>query len=72
MGFEVSEAQPLLFLMPVDQNVELSSTSSAPCLLASHHDGNGLNLWTVSQPQLNVVLYKSCSGHGVCSQQEKP
>jgi hypothetical protein len=31
--------------------------------------------WTsepVSQPQLNVVPYKSCLGHGVSSQQWKP
>jgi hypothetical protein len=31
--------------------------------------------WTsepVSQPQLNVVLYKSCLGHGICSQQRNP
>ena len=49
------------------------SSSPAPCLPAQcdalHHDDNGLNLWTVSQPQLNVFLYKSCLGHGVSSQQ---
>jgi hypothetical protein len=31
--------------------------------------------WTsepISQLQINVVFYKTCLGHGVCSQQENP
>jgi hypothetical protein len=47
--------------------------SPAPFLPACHHASchadNELNLWTVSQPQWNVFLYKSCCGHGVSSQQ---
>jgi hypothetical protein len=27
---------------------------------------------TVSQPQLNIVLYESCLGHGISSQQVNP
>ena len=61
------------FPLPVGLNVELSVTSSAPCLPGHHHAfchaDNALNLLTVSQPQLNVFLYKSCLGHGVSSQQ---
>jgi hypothetical protein len=58
--------------LPLDQDVELSAllASCVPaCCQASCHDDNGLNLWTVSQPRLNVCLYKSCHGHGVSSQQ---
>jgi hypothetical protein len=55
-----------LFLLLANPGVELSAPSSALCLPvgghASHHDNNGLNLSTVSQPQLNVFLYKSCCG----------
>jgi hypothetical protein len=50
----------LFFLLPSHLDVELSATSLAPCLPlwhhASLHDNNGLDLWTVSQPQLNVFL----------------
>ena len=50
----------LFFLLPSHLDVELSATSLAPCLPlwhhASRHDNNGLDLWTVSQPQLNVFL----------------
>ena len=52
--FEVSEAQARprvfhsLFLLPMDQDVELSAPSPALCLPAcchaSSHDDNGLNL----------------------------
>jgi len=45
------------------------SSSPAPCLPAgchaSLHGDSGLNLWTVSQPQLNVFLYKNCHGRAV-------
>ena len=62
-----------VFPMPVDPDVELSATSPAPCLPtyhhAPHHDNNGLSSETISQPQFNVFLYKSCCGHGVSSQQ---
>ena len=45
------------------------STMSACMMLFFHHENYGLNLWTVSQLQLNVFLYKNCHGHGVSSQQ---
>jgi hypothetical protein len=39
-----------------------------PCLLVHHHssyhDNNELNLLTVSQPWLHVLIYDSCHGHG--------
>jgi hypothetical protein len=52
VGFEVSKAyfgpSGFLFLLPVDQDIELPDTSPAPCLSAIchvfHHDDNGLNL----------------------------
>lgn len=55
----------------------LSAISPTPVCLpvsphASLHDDNGLNLWTVSQLQLNVFLCRSYCGHGVSSQQWKP
>ena len=60
------------FLLPVDQDVEVSAPSPAPRLPAnhhaSHHDNNGLNLCTVSHPQLNLFLCKSCHCHGISSQ----
>ena len=34
-----------LSLLPVGQDVTLSADALAMCLLASHHDGNGLTLW---------------------------
>ena len=41
------------------EDLELSAPSSAPCFPrcyhASHHDDNGMNLWTC-KPQSNVVL----------------
>jgi hypothetical protein len=40
-----------------------SSTMPAGCCHASHHDDNGLNLWTVSKPQLNISFSKSCPGY---------
>ena len=58
--------------LPLDQDVALSPPP-VPCLPgcchASHHDDNELPSEPVSQPQLNVVLYKSCFGNGVSSQQ---
>ena len=53
VGFEIYHAQTMpseahLSLLPIDQDVELSAPSPAPCLPgcchASHHDDNGLNL----------------------------
>lgn len=61
-------------LLSADQDVD--SSSPAPCLpaycYASHNDDNGLSLWTASQPQLIVVLYKNYYGHGASSQQQNP
>ena len=57
--------------LSLDQDIELSTFSLAPCLSgcchASYHDDNRTSE-TVSQPELNV-LYKSCLGHGASSQQ---
>ena len=54
LDFEVLYAQAMLsvvhslVLLPVDQDVELSAPSPAPCLPECchiyHHNGNGLNL----------------------------
>jgi len=67
-GLEASYAHSMpsvahrLLLLSVDQDVELSAPSLAPSLPghchASHHDDNGLNLWIVSQSQLNGFLCK--------------
>lgn len=65
VGYEVSKvrARPsvTLFLLSMDLAVEFS-VLPAPCLPAwyhaSCHDKNGLNPWTVSQLQLNVILYR--------------
>ena len=49
------------------------ATAPVPCLPpCSHvpsHDNNGLNLWTINQPQLNAFLCKNWCHHGVSSQQ---
>lgn len=47
----------------MNQDVE----STAPFLEAYHYasDHNKLNALTLSQPQLNVFLCKSCSSHGI-------
>ena len=77
-GFEFSYTQAMpsvayiLSLLSVDQDIELSAPSPASHLPAHCHasclyDNNGLMSETVSQPQLNVSLYKNCQGHGVSS-----
>jgi len=66
VGFEVSDAQArpnvTLSLPAANPDIELPDPSAAPCLPVccpvSHHDNNELNLWTVSQSQLNVFLHK--------------
>ena len=67
-GFEVSCAQTMpsivhsLSLLSMDQDVELSTPlapSLSVCCHASYHDAN----------ELIAVLYKSCHGHAVSSQQ---
>jgi hypothetical protein len=40
-----------------------------PC---PHLDDNGLNLWTCKLAPIKCCPYKSCLGHGVCSQQQTP
>ena len=45
---------------------------SACVLYTSHYNDNGLNLWTVSQNQLNVFHCKSCHVLGVSSQWLNP
>ena len=63
-SFEVLEGP--LILLPADPYLELSAAPTAQwlpmCCHASCHDNQGLNLATVSHPQLNVVLYKTCHG----------
>jgi hypothetical protein len=57
----------MLKLHPGQKSQSLPGHCHAPTLVIMD--------WTsepVSQPRLNVVLYKSCLGHGVCSQQWKP
>ena len=51
-----------------------SSSTMSACLDVSMLPTMMITDWTsepVSQPQLNVVLYKSCFGHSVSSQQWK-
>ena len=63
-GFKCS-SQDQRHSLPIasDADVEISAPSPSPCLsvcsLAAHHDDIALNLWTVNQPQLNVIVYKS-------------
>jgi hypothetical protein len=65
-----------LSLLPVDQYVEVSASSLAPCLPgcchASCHDDNGLNLWNCKPAPVDFFLYKNCCGHVVSSQQSNP
>ena len=46
-----------MFCLPSKRDVELSAPP-APCLPCSRLDDNGLNLESISQPQLNVVLIR--------------
>ena len=61
-GLRCSSQVQSLFLLPVDLDVELSSHHLCTTMLTWC---NGVNLWTVSQFQLNAFLYKSYRGHGV-------
>jgi hypothetical protein len=57
-----------VFCWPLEHNVDLSSTMPTwmlPCFLP------WLNLLTLKLAPINIVLYKSCLGHGVSSQQWK-
>ena len=72
VSFEISDAQAkpsVTCSLPVDPDIELSTIYPAPCLLACYHASlqgdNEVNSETVSQPQLNVILYKSCHDYGV-------
>ena len=76
VGFEVSKAQPRssvsLFLLPVDPDVKFSLLQHRVCPRATMLPDTMTMDWiseTVSQPQLNVFLYKRGHGHGVSSQQ---
>jgi hypothetical protein len=46
----------------VDEDIELWAPCPAPCLPArrhaSHHEDNGLNLWTVLQAQLKIFFIR--------------
>ena len=68
-----SQAQYLtLFLLSIDPHGDAAlylSLCSLMCCHASCHDDSGLKLWTVSQPQINIFLFKSWRDHGVSSQQ---
>ena len=76
VGFETffQAAWKLLFSgLPSEQYIELSAIP-LPCLFGCCHnswrDNNGLR--NCSQSKFNIVLYKSCLGHGVFLQQWKP
>ena len=56
-------------LVPADQDVELSTSSPAPCLLAQWHASYHVDNRNCKLVQLNVFLYKSCCSHDVSSQQ---
>jgi hypothetical protein len=62
----------VLHWQPLDEDIELSAPP-ALCLPGYCHAPTLMIMdWTsepVSHPQLNVVFYKTCLGHGVCSQQ---
>ena len=64
--------------MPLDQDLEILTPPRLQhhvCLGTAMLPAMMIMDWTsetVSQPQLNVVLYKSCLGYGVSSQQWKP
>jgi len=58
--------------LPSGEDVELSAPPAPGLPGCSHVPALMIMDWTsdpVSQPQLNVVLYKTYIGHGVCSQQ---
>jgi hypothetical protein len=71
VGWSVSLWRQALSFTYAQASRTLSFTP-APCLFAcchaSCHDDNGLKLRNC-KPQLNVILYKSCYGHSVSSQQ---
>ena len=77
VGFDAppSAEQSVFSCLPSEQDVELS-TPPAPCLSAAAMLFAMMiidrTLEPVSQPHLNVVLYKGYLGHGVSSQQWKP
>jgi hypothetical protein len=71
LRFQILKPCPVSLSLPTVYWYRCRTTSTGPCLPACHHasyyDDNGLNLWTVNQPQLNVLLYMNCHGHGVSS-----
>lgn len=62
-----SNMEHSLLLQRVDQDVGSLTPCLPVCCYDSHNAANGLNLW--NQSQLNGLLYKSCLGHCVSSQQ---
>ena len=64
-------AEDSLFLAALELSAPPAPSLPAGCHASCHND-NRPNLKLVSQPQLNVCLYKSVLGHGVFSQQQKP
>jgi hypothetical protein len=50
------------------RSLNSSSTMPAWMLPCSLLDDNGLNLWTCESAPIKCCPYKSCLGHGVCSQ----
>ena len=77
VAFEVSYMLKLrsvgqLLPLPTDQDVELPTSSPAPCLPACHNEDEGLNLRNCMPAQLNVFFIRVALVM-VCSlQQEKP
>ena len=64
--------KPVISCLHSEQNLDLSAPPT-PCLPELCHAPSLMTMdktsGPVSQPQLNAVLYKSCLGHGISSQQ---
>ena len=67
VGFEdiYAQATPSVsshFLLPTEQDAELSTPPPAPCLhlheTMSHYDDNGLNLWNYNSPPIKCFHLK--------------
>lgn len=76
VGSEVSNAhaRPVSYFLPVDSDVELSTTSPVPWLPiyhhAPHHDGNRRTSETKPAP-IKCLLFKNCRNYVVSLQQKK-
>jgi hypothetical protein len=70
-GLEVSGAQAMPSVAqspaPFGSRCRTLSSSSTLSAYESSHDNNGLNLGTISQPQIKCFPFYCCSSHGVSS-----